>query len=184
MKKYYLKKAYNKKIFLKMSLNLFDRKIYNFLSENVKIMPQRFIKFIAYYYTDARIRKKYFKKLNVFLGEGTYSNIGLIADATKDAKVMVGKNVSIAPYVTFITVSEPNNSKSLKNNSYLEKNCIKEKMIVVEDDVWIGTNVTILPGVTIGTHSVIGANSLVIDDVEPYGIYAGTPAKKIRTIKE
>ena len=28
------------------------------------------------------------------------------------------------------------------------------------------------------------ANSLVIDDVEPYFIYAGTPAKKIRTIKE
>ena len=41
---------------------------------------------------------------------------------------------------------------------------------------------TILPGVTIGKCSVIGAGALVIDNVEPYSIYAGVPARKIRDL--
>jgi len=167
---------------MKRFLAFLDKRLYKFLDKNCRIMPKRIVKFIAYFYTDARIRKKYLKRLNVFLGKGTYANIGFVADATEKAKVVIGKNVSIAPYVSFITVSEPNNSNNLKMNKYIIKNCIKEQSIVVKDEVWIGTNVTILPGVTIGTHSVIGANSLVIEDVEPYSIYAGTPARKIREI--
>lgn len=50
----------------------------------------------------------------------------------------------------------------------------------IEDDVWVGYGATILGGVKIGEGSIIGAGSLVIKDVEPYSIYAGTPAKKIR----
>lgn len=50
----------------------------------------------------------------------------------------------------------------------------------IEDDVWIGYGSIILSGVTIGTGSIIAAGSLVTKDVEPYSIYGGNPAKKIR----
>ncbi len=50
----------------------------------------------------------------------------------------------------------------------------------IEDDVWVGYGSTILSGVTIGEGSIIAACSLVTRDVEPYTIYAGMPAKKIR----
>ena len=50
----------------------------------------------------------------------------------------------------------------------------------IENDVWVGYGSTILGGVTIGEGSVIGAGSLVTKDVEPYSIYAGVPAKKMR----
>lgn len=56
----------------------------------------------------------------------------------------------------------------------------KRESIVVEYDVWIGAGVTMLPGVRIGKCSVIGAGAVVLNDVEPYSIYAGIPAKKIR----
>ena len=36
-----------------------------------------------------------------------------------------------------------------------------------------------IDGVTVGDGAVVGARSLVSSDVEPYAIYAGTPAKKI-----
>ena len=49
----------------------------------------------------------------------------------------------------------------------------------IEDDVWIGWGVFIASGVTIGRGAVIGGNSVVTADVEPYGIYAGAPARKI-----
>ncbi|MGI4020882.1 MAG: acyltransferase [Janthinobacterium lividum] len=51
---------------------------------------------------------------------------------------------------------------------------------IIEDDVWVGYGATILGGVRIGEGSIIGAGSLVTKDVEPYSIYAGTPAKKLK----
>ena len=51
--------------------------------------------------------------------------------------------------------------------------------IVIGNDVWIGRGVMITDGVTIADGAVVGAGSLVTSDVEPYVIYAGTPAKKI-----
>ena len=38
----------------------------------------------------------------------------------------------------------------------------------------------IAQGVTIGDGAVIGAGSLVLKDIEPYAVYAGLPARKIR----
>jgi acetyltransferase-like isoleucine patch superfamily enzyme len=53
-------------------------------------------------------------------------------------------------------------------------------MIVIEDDVWIGLGSIVLSGVKIGIGSIIAAGSVVTKDVEPYSIYGGNPAKKIR----
>lgn len=53
----------------------------------------------------------------------------------------------------------------------------------------VGRHVTVFPGakivgdITIGDHAIIGANSVVINDVEPYSIVAGMPAKKIGSNK-
>ena len=50
----------------------------------------------------------------------------------------------------------------------------------IHDDVWIGYGTTILSGITIHTGSIIAAGSVVTKDVEPYAIYAGVPAKKVK----
>lgn len=52
--------------------------------------------------------------------------------------------------------------------------------IVIEDDVWIGSNASILSGVTIGRGAVIAAGAVVNKDVEPYAVYGGVPARKIK----
>lgn len=54
------------------------------------------------------------------------------------------------------------------------------KKVVLEKDVWIGANCTILPGVRVGEGAVVAAGSVVTKDVEPFSIYGGVPAKKIR----
>ena len=54
------------------------------------------------------------------------------------------------------------------------------KDTIVEDDVWIGEGATIMSGVKIGQGAVIGANALVTEDIPPYAIVAGIPAKIIR----
>ncbi len=50
------------------------------------------------------------------------------------------------------------------------------------DNVWLGTLVVMLPGVTIGKGAVIGAGSVVTQDVPPFAIAAGNPARVARSI--
>lgn len=50
----------------------------------------------------------------------------------------------------------------------------------VEKHAIIGANSVILPGVTIGEGAVIGANSLVKKDCDPWTVYIGTPARRMK----
>ena len=59
---------------------------------------------------------------------------------------------------------------------------IDARPIVLHDKVWIGFDAVVLAGVTIGEGSIIGARSVVMQDVPPYTIAAGNPARVIRAI--
>jgi len=51
---------------------------------------------------------------------------------------------------------------------------------VIGNDVWIGYEVVIMPGVKVGDGAIIAAKSVVVNDVAPYTIFGGNPAKCIR----
>ena len=51
--------------------------------------------------------------------------------------------------------------------------------ITIQDDAYIGANSVIMPGVTIGEGALVGSNSFVNKDLEPWGIYVGSPCRKI-----
>lgn len=46
--------------------------------------------------------------------------------------------------------------------------------------VFIATNVVVHPGVTIGEGAVVGSGSVVTGDLESWGIYFGTPARRVK----
>lgn len=52
--------------------------------------------------------------------------------------------------------------------------------VVLEDGVWIGANATVCPGVICKTHAVLTAGSVATKSLEPYSIYQGVPAEKIK----
>ena len=54
--------------------------------------------------------------------------------------------------------------------------------IAIGNGVWIGFDSVVLPGVTIGDGAIVGARSVVTNDVPPYAIVAGNPARMIRQI--
>ena len=45
---------------------------------------------------------------------------------------------------------------------------------------FVSTNAVIQPGVTIGEGAVVGSGSVVTKDLEPWGIYIGSPAKRVK----
>ena len=59
------------------------------------------------------------------------------------------------------------------------RNVIKKKVYIGKHAI-LGTGTTVLPGGELGEGSVSGANSLVKKPLEPWGIYAGSPCKKIK----
>lgn len=57
------------------------------------------------------------------------------------------------------------------------------KPIQVEAGAWIGAGTFVGPGVKVGTHAMLGAGSTATDDLEPFGVYRGNPAMRIKDRK-
>ena len=52
---------------------------------------------------------------------------------------------------------------------------------IIGSDCWIGAHVILMSGVTVADGCIIAAGAIVTKDTEPYCIYGGVPAKKIKT---
>lgn len=115
-----------------------------------------------------------FKGNNILIKDGAFINHNTFINC--EEKVTVGKNVYIAFDVLITT-----NSHEIGESSQRAINSVKLP-IVIGDGTWIGARATILPGVTIGEGCVIAAGAVVNKDCEANGIYAGVPAKRIRSL--
>jgi len=60
----------------------------------------------------------------------------------------------------------------------------KSGTVILERHVIIGAGSIILPGCVLGVGASVGAMSLVTKSLEPWGIYAGVPARRIRERKK
>ncbi len=54
--------------------------------------------------------------------------------------------------------------------------------VVIDEGAWLSSNVVVVAPCHVGAHSVVGVGSIVLGDVEPYTVGAGSPAKLLRRI--
>jgi acetyltransferase-like isoleucine patch superfamily enzyme len=125
-----------------------------------------------------------------FIGSNSYfvkSNIGRFCSIASEVKVIIGNHPSkvfVSTHPAFFSTRKQAGFSYTKEQLFDEikfANEDHELIVNIGNDVWIGYGVKILNGVNIGDGAIVGADSLVLNDVEPYGIYAGIPAKKIGT---
>ncbi len=50
----------------------------------------------------------------------------------------------------------------------------------MEQGAWIGAASFVGPGVTVGSHAVLTAGSVAVKNLEPFGIYQGNPAVRVK----
>ena len=123
---------------------------------------------------------------NVRLGGYSY-----IAKNSTISHCEIGKFCSIGPNFCCGLGIHPTNgistapmfySTAKQNGTTLcEKGKTSEaKQTVIGNDVFIGANVTVLDGVTIADGAVIGAGAVVVNDIPPYAIAVGVPAKVVK----
>ena len=128
-----------------------------------------------------------------YMGYGSY--IG--EECTIKAKV--GRFCSIGHRVTVLTGTHPSHnyvstnpvffSQGLQNGTtFVKKQKFKEIVYadeknkygaIIGNDVWIGYNATIMGGIVIGDGAIVASGALVKNNVRPYTIVAGQPAREI-----
>lgn len=102
--------------------------------------------------------------IGVEIGEGTMIDMG----AVLGGRVKVGKMCHVGAGAVLAGVIEPPSAQP----------------VVLGDDVLIGANAVVLEGVQIGEGSVVAAGAVVTENVPPFCVVAGIPAKVIKQVDD
>lgn len=110
-------------------------------------------------------------------GEGSRLIIGKFCSVAGNVQILLGGNHRI-DWIT--TYPFPALSEHWPNAKEIVGHPSSKGDVVIGNDVWIGSGATIMSGVSVGDGAVIGAQSLVSENVEPYTIVVGNPARMAR----
>lgn len=103
---------------------------------------------------------------NVWIGEKVWiDNLG---------KVSIGNNVCLSQGCLLLSGNHDYRKTSFD---------LIVKDIVLEDGVWIGAGAIVCGGVICKGHAVLSVGSVATQNLEPYSIYAGNPAIRVRERK-
>lgn len=117
---------------------------------------------------------------HAFIRIGRDSLIGELNVLRGQGGITIGDRVYTAPMVQLLAV---NHVYSDPTRPMVEQGITAEG-IVVEDDVWIGAGAVITDNVRIGKGAVVAAGAVVTDDVPPYTVVGGVPARVLKTITQ
>lgn len=112
----------------------------------------------------------------VRIGKGCYVGFNVAFDTNFPSLIRIGRNVTISHNVSIYTHT------ATPAESRLAGVYDDTAPVVIGDGAWISANALVLPGVEIGPDCMIGAGSVVTKSTEAGSLYAGNPARKVRSI--
>lgn len=117
---------------------------------------------------------------SVHIGSNTFIQSGCILNAflgniVIGANSMIAARCALTPYQHgFADTARPMREQPLTSRGD----------IIIKDNVWLGLNVCVMDGVIIGEGAIVGAGAVVTEDIPPYAIAAGVPARVVRFREE
>lgn len=113
---------------------------------------------------------------------GNHVHIGCFCFLSGGEGIEMGDYSTLSARGSIFTRSDDYGGESLTNPTIPDKfkPGLDHRPVEIGRHVVIGAHTVILPGVVIGDGASVGAQSLVSKDLDPWGVYAGVPAKKLR----
>jgi acetyltransferase-like isoleucine patch superfamily enzyme len=115
-----------------------------------------------------------------FITLGDNVEIGPYSIVWGGGGVTIGSNVHIGTHVHITSMEGEQIGADVSDP--LTPLDIARMPVTIGDHVLIYSGAVIVPGVTIGHHAAIGAGAVVVNDVPPYALVGGVPARVIRYI--
>jgi acetyltransferase-like isoleucine patch superfamily enzyme len=124
----------------------------------------------------ASLRVVVLRLCGVRVGKDCYIGFNVICDTNFADLISIGDRVTIS-----------HNTSIFAHTATPVATCLGEiyrdiKPVSIGDGAWVGAHCVIVPGVNVAEHCMIGAGSVVTKDTEPYSLYAGNPARKIKVL--
>lgn len=88
----------------------------------------------------------------------------------------IGRRVGVGPAVRILTSTHREAGRDVP----ILFSPLELAPVRVDDDADLGIGAILLPGVTVGRGAQVGAGAVVTEDVPPYTVVAGVPARRIR----
>jgi acetyltransferase-like isoleucine patch superfamily enzyme len=111
------------------------------------------------------------------------NNVGISDTAIVCYKsIIISDNVTIGGNVVIYDTDFHSLNKEHRQNMAIDMQNTKCAPVVIEKDAFIGAHSTILKGVTIGEGAIVGAGSVVTKSIPENEIWAGNPAKFIKSV--
>jgi acetyltransferase-like isoleucine patch superfamily enzyme len=111
---------------------------------------------------------------------GSYVHIGSYSHLSGGEGITMGDFSAVSQGVKIYSRNDDFSGKSLTNPTVPpEFTGVTGGKVTIEKHVIIGAGSVILPGVTIGEGSSVGALSLVGGSLPSWGVYFGSPARKV-----
>ncbi|PIQ86228.1 MAG: galactoside O-acetyltransferase [Candidatus Omnitrophica bacterium CG11_big_fil_rev_8_21_14_0_20_43_6] len=152
----------------------------NIVSYLVCSAVRSFLRLLANHCIIPSLRVYLFRLSGIKIGRKASVNMSVaFLDGFCPGRICLEEEVAVAPFVSLVADSHPNNSILYRKYAIHQYG-----KILVQQGAWLGAGCVILPGVTIGKASIIGANAVVTSDVDDYAIMAGVPARKIGDVRE
>ena len=114
----------------------------------------------------------------IAIGAGTFLNLNVMVAAVE--RVEIGDHCMLA---NGCMVTDGNHRFDDFERPVPWQGFTTKGPTILGDNVWLGANVVVTSGVTIGRRSVVGANSVVTDDIPPFSIAVGAPARVVASVR-
>lgn len=112
----------------------------------------------------------------LYFGRDNYINQKVYLYATERKNIIVG-NECLLSFNVYLYTCDPHLIYDFSGNRINQS-----KDILVGDHVWIGQNSLVLKGSELGSGAIVGGNSVISSGEKKSNcIYAGNPAKKVKT---
>ena len=112
---------------------------------------------------------------------GSFVHIASFTSVTGGGEFVMDDFSGLSGGVRIYTGNEDYSGGCLTNPTVPAPYRVAERSHVrLERHVIVGANTVVLPGVTIGEGAAVGAGALVTRDLDPWTVYAGNPARRLK----